>query len=73
MVSGRNLHGEIEVRAAHEVMATRTAQLALFIDQFMPALQAIPPMFTGHVLARRKRTSCLGTIWRMVVFGMHAV
>ena len=36
--------GEIEIRAAHEIMAARTAQLALLVDQLMAALQAIAPV-----------------------------
>jgi len=37
--------GKIEVGAAHEIMAAGASQLAFFIDQFMSALQAVPPMF----------------------------
>jgi hypothetical protein len=44
---GLFLAGEIKIRAAHEIMAARTTQLALLVDQLMPALQAKPPMFTG--------------------------
>jgi hypothetical protein len=33
-------------------MAARTTQLALFIDQLMPALQTKPPMLAGNVFAR---------------------
>jgi uncharacterized membrane protein (DUF4010 family) len=39
--------GEIEIRAAHEIMAARTAQLALLVDQLMPALRAKPPVLAG--------------------------
>jgi hypothetical protein len=41
--------GEIEIRAAHEIMAAGATQLAFLIDQFMAALQAITPMFAGNV------------------------
>ena len=40
---------EIKIRAAHEVMAARAAQLALFVDQLMTALRTIPPMLAGNV------------------------
>src|SRR5450755_2097006 len=43
---------EIKIRAAHEIMAARTTQLALLIDQLMPALQAKPPMLAGNVFIR---------------------
>jgi hypothetical protein len=38
-------------------MAARTTQLALLIDQLMPALQAKPPMLAGNVFAQRRGTS----------------
>jgi hypothetical protein len=41
--------GEIEIRAAHEVMAARAAQLALLVDQLMPALRTKPPVLAGNV------------------------
>jgi len=47
---------EIEIRAAHETMAAPTTQLALFVDQLMPALQAKPPMLAGNVFAGRSGT-----------------
>jgi hypothetical protein len=34
-------------------MAARTAQLALLVDQLMPALQAKPPVFAGNIYAGR--------------------
>jgi len=45
--------GEIEIRAAHEIMAARTAQLALLVDQLMSALRAKPPVLAGNVFVRR--------------------
>jgi hypothetical protein len=42
---------EIEIRAAHEIMAARTTQLALLVDQLMSALQAITPMLAGKVFS----------------------
>jgi hypothetical protein len=50
---------EIEIRAAHEIMAARTTQLALLIDQLLPALQAKPPMLSGNVWVRRNGTGIL--------------
>ena len=35
-------------------MAARTTQLALLVDQLMPALQAITPMLAGNVFIRRR-------------------
>jgi hypothetical protein len=48
-ICGRRSSCEIEIRAAHKIMATRTPQLALLVDQLMPALQAKPPMLAGNV------------------------
>jgi hypothetical protein len=48
LLSGR----KIEIRAAHEIMAARTTQLAFLVDQLMPALQAKPPMLAGNVFVR---------------------
>jgi len=42
---------EIEIRAAHEIMAARTTQLALLVDQFVPALQAEPPVLAGNIFS----------------------
>jgi hypothetical protein len=42
---------EIEIRATHEIMAARTTQLALLVDQLMPALQAKTPMLAGNVFS----------------------
>ena len=36
----------VEIGTAHEVVASGTAQLALFVDQFMATLQTISPMFS---------------------------
>jgi hypothetical protein len=44
-----NLTREIEIRAAHEVMAARATQLALLVDQLMTALRTPVPMFAGNV------------------------
>src|ERR1017187_2881860 len=44
--------GEIEIRAAHEVVAARAAQLALLVDQLVPALRTKPPMLAGYVSVR---------------------
>jgi hypothetical protein len=49
---------EIEIRTAHEIMAARTTQLALLVDQLMPALQAKPPMFAGNVSGRSNASIC---------------
>jgi hypothetical protein len=43
---------EIEIRATHEIMTTRTTQLALFIDQLVPAPGTIPPVLAADVLGR---------------------
>jgi hypothetical protein len=51
VICGRFSAREIEIRAAHEIMAVRTTQLALFVDQLMPALQAKLPVFAGNVLS----------------------
>jgi hypothetical protein len=40
------LTGEIKIRATHKIMASRTTELALFVDQFVPATQTITPVFT---------------------------
>ena len=34
-------------------MAARTTQLALLVDQLMPALQAKPPVLAGNIFAGR--------------------
>jgi hypothetical protein len=44
---------EIEIRAAHEIMAARTTQLALLIDQLMPALRTPAPMLAGDTFVGR--------------------
>ena len=44
--------GEIKIRTTHKIMAARTAQLALFIDQLVPALRTIPPVLAGNVFIR---------------------
>jgi hypothetical protein len=50
--------GEIEIRAAHEIMTARTAQLAFLVDQLMPALQTKPPMLADDISA-----SCDGAVF----------
>ena len=45
---------EIEIRAAHEIMGARATQLALLVDQLMPALQAKPPVLARNVFVRRR-------------------
>jgi len=40
---------KIKIRAAHEIMAARTTQLALFVDQLMAALRTISPVLAGNV------------------------
>jgi hypothetical protein len=37
-------------------MAARTTQLALLVDQLMPALRTKPPMLAGNVFAGRRGT-----------------
>ena len=46
--------GEIKIRAAHEIMAARTPQLALLVDQLMSALQTKPPVLAGNVFVRQR-------------------
>jgi hypothetical protein len=43
---------EIEIRTTHEIMAARTTQLALLVDQLMPALQTKSPMLAGNIFVR---------------------
>jgi len=40
---------KIKIRAAHEIMAARAAQLAFLIDQFVAALRTIPPVLARNV------------------------
>jgi hypothetical protein len=47
--SRQNSPREIKIRAAHEIMAARTAQLALLIDQLVPALWTKPPVLAGYI------------------------
>jgi len=35
-------------------MAARTAQLALLVDQLVPALRTKPPVLAGNIFARRR-------------------
>jgi hypothetical protein len=44
----------IKIRAAHEIMAARAAQLALFVDQLMTALRTISPVLAGDVFVERR-------------------
>jgi hypothetical protein len=39
-------------------MAARATQLALLVDQFMPALQAKPPVLAGNVFGRSDASIC---------------
>jgi hypothetical protein len=48
---------EIEIRAAQEIMAARTTQLALLVDQLMPALQTKLPVLAGNVFGRWRGTN----------------
>jgi hypothetical protein len=50
---------EIEIRAAHEIMAARTTQLALLVDQLMPTLQTKSPVFAGNIFVRRRGAEVL--------------
>jgi hypothetical protein len=43
---------EIKIRAAHEIMAARTTQLAFLVDQFMSALRTKPPVLAGNIFTR---------------------
>jgi hypothetical protein len=45
---------KIKIRAAHEIMAARTTQLALLVDQLMPALQTKTPVLAGNAFRRRR-------------------
>jgi hypothetical protein len=49
-----NLPRKIKIRAAHEVMAARATQLALLVDQFMPALRTPAPVLAGNVFVGRR-------------------
>jgi hypothetical protein len=55
---------KIKIRAAHEVMAARTTELALLVDQFVPALQAKSPVFAGNVFVGRRGAGVLMKIVR---------
>jgi membrane protein DedA with SNARE-associated domain len=55
---------KIKIRAAHEVMAARTTELALLVDQFVPALRTISPMFAGNVFVGRRGAGVLMKIVR---------
>jgi hypothetical protein len=48
---------KIKIRATHEIMAARTTQLALFVDQLMPALRTISPVLAGNVFVGRRGTN----------------
>jgi hypothetical protein len=45
----KNSPGKIKIRAAHEIMAARTSQFALLVDQLMPALRTKPPVLAGYI------------------------
>jgi hypothetical protein len=53
-ICGRLSVCEIEIRAAHEIMAARTTQLALLVDQLMAALRTKPPVLAGNVFVGRR-------------------
>lgn len=55
---------KIKIRAAHEIMAARAAQLALFVDQLMTALRTISPVLAGNVLVGRRGAGVLMKIVR---------
>jgi hypothetical protein len=58
------LAGEIKIRATHEVMAARAAQLALFVDQLMTALRTISPVLAGNVFVGWRGTGIIRSfIW----------
>jgi hypothetical protein len=62
---------EIEIRAAHEIMAARTTQLALLVDQLMPALQTKPPMLAGNVFVGSRGAGIVRNVGRICVFSTH--
>jgi hypothetical protein len=43
-LDARHSPRKIKIRAAHEIMAARTAQLAFLVDQLVPALRTKPPV-----------------------------
>ena len=43
------LGGEIEIGAAHEVVAAGAAEFALLVDEFVAALEAVTPVFARMV------------------------
>jgi hypothetical protein len=51
-------------------MTARTAQLALLVDQFMSAAEAIAPMFAG-IIAGFSRAG--GIILRFIIFGIWRI
>ena len=57
VICGRSSACEIEIRTAHEIMAARATQLALLVDQLMPALQTIPPVLAGNIFGRPHGTT----------------
>jgi hypothetical protein len=64
-ICGRVSTREIKIRAAHKIMAARTTQFALLVDQLMPTLQAKPPVLAGNILGRSK-TGILTKIVRKI-------
>jgi hypothetical protein len=60
----RRLTCEVEIRATHEIMAARAAQLALFVDQLMTALRTISPVLAGNVFVGWRGTGVLMKIVR---------
>jgi hypothetical protein len=55
VICGRFSVCRIEIRAAHEIMAARTTQLALLVDQFATAFRTKPPVLAGSVFVARHR------------------
>jgi hypothetical protein len=45
---------KIEIRAVHEIMAARTTQVALLVDQLMPALRTPAPVLAENIFVRRR-------------------
>jgi hypothetical protein len=62
VICGRFSVCEIEIRAAHEIMAARAAQLALLINQLVPALRTKPPVLARNVFVPRHAAGIFGRI-----------
>jgi len=48
---------KIKIRATHEIMAARTTQLALLVDQLVTALRTPAPVLAGNVFVGRRGTN----------------